>query len=125
MLNFENIPLKVSLNEYIDISKDYSTPKSKLFINGILDKLVIDFKRNGKIFLITGFDEPLKINVKCNPEQAVLLRETYNAVLPGYHMNKMHWNTIILDGSIPKKILCSFIDQSYDLVGPKPKKKKV
>jgi N utilization substance protein B len=49
MLNFENIPLKVSLNEYIDISKDYSTPKSKLFINGILDKLVIDFKRNGKI----------------------------------------------------------------------------
>jgi len=49
MLNFESIPLKVSLNEYIDISKDYSTPKSKLFINGILDKLVIDFKRNGKI----------------------------------------------------------------------------
>lgn len=49
MLCFENIPLKVSLNEYIDISKDYSTPKSKLFINGILDKLVIEFKRNGRI----------------------------------------------------------------------------
>lgn len=81
------------------------------------------FKRNGKIFLITGFDEPLKINVKCNPEQAVLLRETYNAVLPGYHMNKMHWNTIVIDHTANKKLLHTWIDHSYDLVKPKAKKK--
>lgn len=82
------------------------------------------FKRKGKIFLITGFDEPLKINVKCNPEQAVLLRETFYAVLPGYHMNKKYWNTVIVDGSIPQKTILSFIDQSYELVGSKAKRKK-
>jgi predicted DNA-binding protein (MmcQ/YjbR family) len=81
------------------------------------------FKSKGKIFLLTGFEEPLKINVKCDPEQAILLRETYEAVLPGYHMNKMHWNTVILDGSIPQKTILSFIDQSYELVGAKAKKK--
>ncbi len=83
------------------------------------------FKRNGKIFLLTGFEEPLQINVKCDPEQAVMLRETYDAVLPGYHMNKQHWNTVIIDGSIPQKTILSFIDQSYELVGAKAKKKKV
>jgi predicted DNA-binding protein (MmcQ/YjbR family) len=85
------------------------------------------YKVNGKIFLITGLDgEQLSFNVKCNPELAIELREQYSCVLPGYHMNKKHWNTIVVDGSVPAKKLREWIDHSYELVsGVLPKKKKV
>jgi predicted DNA-binding protein (MmcQ/YjbR family) len=57
------------------------------------------FKVGGKIFALTSLDSiPLQINLKCDPEKAVELRETYDSVIPGYHMNKRHWNTVILDG---------------------------
>jgi predicted DNA-binding protein (MmcQ/YjbR family) len=80
------------------------------------------FKVNGKIFLLTGLDEPvLSFNVKCDPELALELRASYPAVQPGYHMNKKHWNTVIVDGSIPVKLLKEWIDHSYDLVRPKRK----
>jgi predicted DNA-binding protein (MmcQ/YjbR family) len=80
------------------------------------------FKVNGKIFLLTGLDEPvLSFNVKCDPELALELRASYPAVQPGYHMNKKHWNTVIVDGSIPVKFLKEWIDHSYDLVRPKRK----
>jgi predicted DNA-binding protein (MmcQ/YjbR family) len=59
------------------------------------------FKVNGKLFLLAGLDEePLSFNVKCDPDKAIELREEYTCVLPGYHMNKKHWNTIVVDGSI-------------------------
>lgn len=80
------------------------------------------FKVHGKIFLLAGLDEPaLSFNVKCDPELALELRASYPAVQPGYHMNKKHWNTIIVDGSIPVKLLKEWIDHSYDLVRPKRK----
>ena len=80
------------------------------------------FKVNGKIFLLTGLDEPvLSFNVKCDPELALELRASYPAVQPGYHMNKKHWNPVIVDGSIPVKLLKEWIDHSYDLVRPKRK----
>ena len=80
------------------------------------------FKVNGKIFLLAGLDEPeLSFNVKCDPELALELRASYPAVQPGYHMNKKHWNTIMVDGSIPVKLLKEWIDHSYDLVRPKRK----
>lgn len=80
------------------------------------------FKVNGKIFLLAGLDEPvLSFNVKCDPELALELRASYPAVQPGYHMNKKHWNTIVVDGSIPVKLLKEWIDHSYDLVRPKRK----
>jgi predicted DNA-binding protein (MmcQ/YjbR family) len=60
---------------------------------------------------------PNTINLKCDPEKAIDLRERYEAVLPGYHMNKKHWNTVVLDGSIPAQELRAMIDHSYDLVG--------
>ena len=75
------------------------------------------FKVKGKIFLITGLDsEQLSFNVKCDPDLAVELREEYSCVLPGYHMNKKHWNTIVVDGSVSVKKLKEWIDHSYDLI---------
>ena len=75
------------------------------------------FKVAGKIFLLAGLDEfPLRINLKCDPEKAIELREMYDSVLPGYHMNKNHWNTVIIDGSIPGTKLLGWIDDSYLLV---------
>jgi predicted DNA-binding protein (MmcQ/YjbR family) len=75
------------------------------------------FKIRGKIFLLTGLDNPtLQFNVKCDPEQAIEWREQYAAVQPGYHMNKKLWNTVIVDGSIPARILRQMIDDSYRLV---------
>ena len=82
------------------------------------------FKANGKMFLLTGLDEvQLSFNVKCDPEKAIELREQYPCVLPGYHMNKKHWNTIVVDGSVPVKQLKQWIDHSYELVAGKVKKK--
>lgn len=75
------------------------------------------FKVKGKLFLLIGLDNPvLQFNVKCDPEQALEWREQYAAVQPGYHMNKRHWNTVIVDGSIPARILRQMIDDSYRLV---------
>lgn len=75
------------------------------------------FKVGGKLFLLAGLDsEPLQFNVKCDPEKAVELREEYACVLPGYHMNKKHWNTIIIDGSVPTRLIKEWIDHSYQLI---------
>jgi predicted DNA-binding protein (MmcQ/YjbR family) len=75
------------------------------------------FKVNGKIFLLAGMDdEPLSFNVKCDPDKAIELREQFSCVLPGYHMNKKHWNTIRVDGSVSSKQLKEWIDDSYVLV---------
>ena len=75
------------------------------------------YKVNGKIFLLTGLDsDPLSFNVKCDPDKALELRETYHCVTPGYHMNKKHWNTVMADGSVPPRLLKEWIDDSYNLV---------
>ncbi len=85
---------------------------------------VIVYKVNGKIFLLLPLDtDPLQFNVKCDPEKALELREEYPAcVLPGYHMNKKHWNTIIADGTLWNKKLLEFVDHSFALVA-KPRGK--
>jgi len=78
---------------------------------------VLVFKLNGKIFLLVLVDEqPLALNLKCDPEQAIEWREQYEAVQPGYHMNKKHWNTVTLDGSIPRQEVLRMIDHSYEQV---------
>ena len=81
------------------------------------------FKVNGKVFLLVGLDShPLQFNVKCNPDLAIELREEYpENILPGYHMNKKHWNTIIVNGGIPKKLVLQCIDDSFGLVKGKKK----
>lgn len=81
------------------------------------------FKVEGKIFLLLSLDaEQPQFNVKCNPDKAEELRAEYTCVLPGYHMNKKHWNTIIVDGSASSAILKEWIDDSYNLVKKKKKR---
>jgi predicted DNA-binding protein (MmcQ/YjbR family) len=78
---------------------------------------ILIFRVGGKIFLICGLDNsPLQFNVKCDPEKAIELRERYNWVIPGYHMSKKHWNTIIINGSISEKLIHQWITDSYNLV---------
>ncbi len=78
---------------------------------------VLVFKVMGKLFLLCPLDtEGLRFNVKCDPDLAIELREQYDCVLPGYHMNKQQWNTILVNGSIPVKKLKEWIDLSYQLV---------
>ena len=75
------------------------------------------FKVCGKMFLLIGLDNlPLQFNVKCDPEQAEELRETYASVIPAFHMNKKHWNTVILNGQVPSRLVREWIDNSYKLV---------
>lgn len=82
------------------------------------------FKVEGKIFLLLSLDaDPLQFNVKCDPALAEELRENYSCVIPGYHMNKKHWNTIIVNGSVKNAMLKEWIQHSYHLVHKKSKKK--
>jgi predicted DNA-binding protein (MmcQ/YjbR family) len=75
------------------------------------------FKVSGKIFLLMGLDQrPLQFNVKCDPEQAVELREAYSSVIPAFHMNKKHWNTVIINGQLSSAQIREMIDASYALV---------
>lgn len=81
------------------------------------DSNTLVFKVAGKLFLLMGLDSnPVQFNVKCDPNRAIELREKYSCVLPGYHMNKKHWNTIVCEGNAPKKSVFEWIDHSYELV---------
>ena len=81
------------------------------------DEETLVFKAKGKMFLLLSLtDSPVRLNVKCDPEKAIALRAEYACILPGYHMNKKHWNTIVLDGTLGKKLLRDQIDDSYSLV---------
>jgi predicted DNA-binding protein (MmcQ/YjbR family) len=84
---------------------------------------VLVLKVKGKMFLTISLNSiPLQFNAKCDPERAISLREEYEDILPGYHMNKKHWNTILLNGTIPPQLIRELITHSYELVCPKPKK---
>lgn len=75
------------------------------------------FKVNDKIFCLLSLDQqPPRINVKCNPELAHELREQHSFVIPGYHMNKKHWNTIVCEEFVSEKLVKEWIDHSYDLI---------
>ena len=75
------------------------------------------YKVGGKMFALTSPDEfPARLNLKCDPERALDLRDAHESIIPGWHMNKRHWNTLILDGSLPARLVCELIDHSYDLV---------
>jgi predicted DNA-binding protein (MmcQ/YjbR family) len=75
------------------------------------------FKVAGKMFAICDLDgDPLQLSLKCEPELAVQLRATYPAIAPGYHLNKRHWNTVTLDGSLPDQMVTDMLGDSYDLV---------
>ena len=77
------------------------------------------FKVQGKIFLLLSLDaDPVQFNVKCDPVLAEELRENYSCVIPGYHMNKKHWNTVRMDGRIPNPLLEALVRHAHALVHP-------
>jgi predicted DNA-binding protein (MmcQ/YjbR family) len=88
---------------------------------------VLVFKVSDKMFALAALDEvPTTVNLKCDPDLALELRDRYEQVTPGYHMNKKHWNTVGIEGGIPDSELRKMIDHSYDLVAkrlPKPRAK--
>ncbi len=80
------------------------------------DNETLVFKVLGKIFALTNVDNFESVNLKCDPEKAIADRERYSSVHPGYHMNKKHWNTIRIDGTISDDIIYNWINDSYNLV---------
>ncbi len=80
------------------------------------DQNTLVFKVGGKMFALAGLNNFVSVNLKCDPEQAIDLRETYQGVQPGFHMNKKHWNTIKVDSDVPDKLIHELIDHSYELV---------
>lgn len=75
------------------------------------------FKVEGKIFALSGLGEsPLKVSLKCEPALAEQLRASHEAIVPGYHLNKRHWNTVTIDGSLSDSMVHDMIEDSYDLV---------
>lgn len=88
------------------------------------DETTLVIKVMDKMFILISLDTDLSINVKCDPEKAIALREEHTAVLPGYHMNKKHWNTVMVNGTVPRQNIEQWIDDSYDLVVKSLTKKK-
>ena len=96
-----------------------SMPNSRL--DYPVGKEVAVYKAGEKMFaLVREGTDPIQLSVKCDPQLAVLLREKYETVLPGYHLNKKHWNTILLTGQLPWEEIQGFIRLSYDLVSTSP-----
>jgi predicted DNA-binding protein (MmcQ/YjbR family) len=82
------------------------------------------FKVHDKIFALLGLEPPFSINLKCDPDRAIEFRETYpDVIIPGYHMNKKHWNTVKLDANLSADVITELIDHSFDLVFAKLPKK--
>lgn len=82
------------------------------------------FKVMGKMFALVGLEKmELSTNLKCDPDYALELRESYPEVQPGYHMNKKHWNTVVLEGNLKKSLFLQLVDHSYELVVSKLTKK--
>lgn len=86
---------------------------------------VLVFKVAGKMFALTNIENYVSVNLKCDPERALELREEHAGINPGYHMNKTHWNTVEVAGDVSNKLLKELIDHSYDLVvNGLPKRKR-
>jgi len=100
----------------IEDIRNYCLLKKSVTEGFPFDEETLVFKVAGKMFALVDLEDDLSINLKCDPEKAPELREQFPAVIPGYHMNKKHWNTVIIDGSIRDKLIREWIDDSYNLV---------
>ena len=101
----------------VETLREYCLSKKAVTEDFPFGETTLVFRVMEKIFLLAALDaSPLQFNAKCNPEKAVELREEYDAIKPGYHMNKKHWNTIVIDGTIPNALRKEMIDDSYDLI---------
>ena len=100
-----------------EIIRTYCLQKNGVEEGQPFGETTLVYKVGGKMFLLVALDAvPLQFNAKCDPDKALELREQYSCVLPGYHMSKKHWNTILIDGTVSHKMLLQWIDDSYNLV---------
>lgn len=110
LILFENFQMN------IESFREYCLQKKGVSESFPFDETTLVFKVQGKMFALTDLEGEWSINLKCHPEKAVFLREHFPCVLPGYHMNKKHWNTIMVDGTISDNVLKEWIDDSYNLI---------
>ena len=104
--------------------RSYCLAKASVTESFPFDAHTLAFKVAGKMFALFSLEKhPLQINLKCEPDKAIELRERYQSVIPGYHMNKIHWNTIVIDGELSKELIEDLVHHSYDLVVSKLTKK--
>lgn len=112
----------------IEELREYCLSKKGVTEHFPFDEVTLVFKVGDKMFALTNLDGEPTVNLKCDPERAIELREQHSSIIPGYHMNKTHWNTVIMDGSVSDKLIYELIDHSYNLVFeslPKIKREKI
>lgn len=102
-----------SLN--LELLRKYCLSKKGVTEDFPFDEETIAFRVAGKIFVLTNiYSVPLRVNLKCDPERAIELREQYECITPGWHMNKKHWNTVEMDGSLNSNFIQELLDHSYN-----------
>lgn len=110
----------------IESLREYCLSKKEVTESFPFGDTTLVFKVFDKMFALVNLDEDLSVNLKCDPEKAIELREKYSAVLPGYHMNKTYWNTIMVDSTVPDNLIKEWIDHSYEeVVKALPKNKQL
>ena len=112
----------------IETFRNYCLSKKGATESFPFDENTLVFKVGGKMFALLDVDIFESVNLKCEPEKAIELRERYAGVLPGYHMNKKHWNTVMMDGTVPDELILQWVDDSYNLVFnklPKSQREKI
>jgi len=108
----------------IEIVREYCLSKPHVTESFPFDEHTLVFKVMNKMFALIGLaNEDPYVNLKCDPDYALELREEYDAIRPGYHMSKKHWNSVYLEHGLTRKQIAEFIDHSYDLVVSKLPKK--
>ncbi|MCP4976814.1 MAG: MmcQ/YjbR family DNA-binding protein [Maribacter sp.] len=108
----------------IEAFREYCISKKGITEEFPFDEQTLVFKVMGKMFALVALERiPSQVNLKCDPERSIELREEYDGeIIPGFHMSKLHWNTVFL-GNLPPKLIMELVDHSYDLVVSKFTKK--
>lgn len=112
----------------IEVLREYCLSKKGVTEHFPFDEVTLVFKVGDKMFALTNLDGEPTVNLKCDPERAIELREQHSSIIPGYHMNKTHWNTVIMDGTISDKLIYELVEHSYNLVFeslPKIKRERI
>lgn len=105
--------IKMNIEEF----RDYCLSKKYVTECFPFDEKTLVFKVAGKMFALSGLEhQPSTVNLKCDPEKAIELREEFSDVIEGFHMNKKHWNTITIEGGLSYKFIKELVDHSYDMV---------
>ena len=100
----------------IELFRDYCLAKKGVVETLPFDEDTLVYKVMGKMFALTSFSEPNRCNLKCNLDYTLDLGAQYSAVTPGFHMNKIHWNTVVFNQDVTDKLVLELIDHSYELV---------